>query len=352
MFFFLFFFRRLADNEQPPVSAESNLPISVIICTHNEQNNLKRNLPSFLEQKYSQYEVIVVNDNSDDETELLLMQMETRYPQLVVRHIKNQSQNLRGKKYPLTIGIRAAKYDHVLLTDVDCAASSDYWIRDMAGMFTPEKEIILGYSPFKSELGFLNKFIRYEAFITAMQYFSFALAKIPYMGVGRNLAYRKQIFFDHNIYPKYPQLISGDDDLLINHAANKRNTTIQIRPSSFVYSEPKHTWDEYWHQKQRHVSTARYYKWNHRLLLSVYSASNLLLYPFFLACIFYSPFAVEGLVLFLTRLLVQSVVYNSAMKKLAVADLFILFPLMDLVFLFYYLKLLPHLKNTKLDRWK
>jgi glycosyltransferase involved in cell wall biosynthesis len=352
LFYLFFLFRRLADYEQVPIQPEVSIPVSVIICTHNELNNLKRNLPSILEQKYPTYEVIVVNDNSSDETELLLMQFESKFPHLLVRHIKNQSHHLRGKKYPLTIGIRAAKYDHVLLTDIDCVTSSDHWIRDMAGMFTDKKEIVLGYAPYKKYPGFLNKFIRYETFITAMQYFSFAIVRIPYMGVGRNLAYRKQIFFDHNIYPKYPQLISGDDDLLINHAANKNNTAIQISKSSFVYSEPKQTADEYWFQKRRHVSTGKYYKWHHRFLLGLLSIINLLFYPIFLVCVLYSGFGFEAGILFLIKFFLQAIVYNSIMKKLEVFDLFLLFPLMDLAFLFYYLKLLPHVNNPNTDRWK
>lgn len=332
--------------------AETPVPVSVIVCTHNEINNLKKNLPSLLEQKYPEFEVIVVNDNSNDETEMLLMQLEAKYPQLVVRHIRNPSHHLRGKKYPLTIGMRAAKYELVLLTDVDCVASGDHWIREMAGCFTANKSIVLGYAPYKRQKGFLNRFIRYETFLTAMQYFSFSLAGFPYMGVGRNLAYRKQVFFDHNIYPKYPQLISGDDDLLINAAADKNNTAVQLSRASFMYSDPKETWDEYWFQKRRHVSTARYYKGTHRFLLGLFAAINLLLYPAWMACMLYSDFAVEALLLLVIKMILQAIVYNSVMKKLEVFDLFLLFPLMDLAFLFYYLKLLAHVNHPKSDQWK
>lgn len=352
LFYYLYFFRRFADYEQQPVNTVSLPPVSVIICTHNELNNLKKNLPSILEQKYHTFEVIVVNDNSSDETELLLMQMEATYPNLVVRHIRNQSQHLRGKKYPLTIGIRAARYDHVLLTDVDCFTSGDHWIHDMAGMFIERKEIVLGFAPYRKHPGFLNKFIRYETFFSALQYFSFALAGFTYMGVGRNLAYRKQLFFDHNIYPKYPQLISGDDDLLINAAATKHNTAIQTSKSSFMYSEPKLTWDEYWFQKRRHVSTSKYYKGKHKWQLGLLAAVNVIFYPALIICLIYSGYAVEALLLFLIKLFIQGAVYNSVMKKLEAYDLFLLFPLMDLAFLIYYLKLVTHINNPSTDRWK
>ncbi|MCY7410067.1 MAG: glycosyltransferase [Chitinophagales bacterium] len=350
--YFLIFFHRLADHK-PEQEASQNLPpISIVICAHDELGSLKKNLPAILEQQYPLYEVIVVNDNSDDDSEMMLTRMESEFPNLVVRHISNQSKTLRGKKYPLTIGIRAAKYDHLLLTDADCAPSSDHWIRDMATLFSNEKEIILGYAPYRKRNGFLNKFIRYEAFFTALQYFSYSLAKLSYMGVGRNLAYKKQIFFDHNIYPKYPQLMSGDDDLLINAAADKKNTAIQINTSSFMYSEAKLSWDEYWHQKRRHVSTGKYYKLKHRFFLGLFSLSHLLFYVLFIITLIYSALWLEGLFLFAIRLIIQGIVMRTTMKKLVEDDLFFYYPMLDFFFLIYYLKLLPDTFQTKNNTWK
>jgi len=283
---------------------------------------------------------------------MMLMGLQASYPHLVVRDIHNSSKSMRGKKYPLTIGIRAAAYDHVLLTDADCAPSSHYWIRDMAGMFRNKKEIVLGYAPFKKEPGLLNKFIRYESFLAAIQYFSFSLAGITYMGVGRNLAYAKEIFFKHNIYSKYPQLLSGDDDLLINAAAHRDNTAIQINASTFMFSEAKRTWEEYWHQKRRHISTGKYYKVYHKLLLGSYSLSHLLFYVFLILSLVYSPFRMEVLILLTLKIFVQGIIFRAGMRKLGEQDLFLLFPVLDSLFLLYYVKLLPHLFQLRTNTWK
>ena len=349
--YYLIFFRRLADYWQQPVGSENLPPVSVVICAHDEVKRLQKNLPSILEQKYPSYEVIVVNDQSNDDTELILMQLENKYPHLVVRHIHHRSGEIRGKKYPLTIGIRAAAYDHILLTDADCVPSSDHWIRDMAGAFREKTEIILGYAPYKHHPGILNKVIRFETFLTALHYFSFALAGVPYMGVGRNLSYRKNIFFDHNIYTKYPQLLSGDDDLLINQAANTGNTAIQINRSSFMYSEPKQTWEEYRRQKARHVSTARYYKWRDRILLSIFTISNLLFYILFLLILLYTNLWIEALLLFVLKVIVQGITLRTTMRKLCEEDLLPWFPLLDVLLLLYYLKLIPHTFFRRSDKW-
>ncbi|MCS6917497.1 MAG: glycosyltransferase [Chitinophagales bacterium] len=352
--YYLFFYRRLADYAGLPVPAGELPPVSVVICAHDEVRRLQKNLPAILEQKYpAPYEVIVVNDNSSDDSEIVLMHLKLQYPHLQVRHIRNRSHLLRGKKYPLTIGMRAAQYNYVVLTDADCVPGSDYWLRDMASGFAAGKDIVLGYAPYKKEPGWLNRFIRFEACFAAMQYLSFALAGVPYMGVGRNLAYRKQLFFDYNIYSEYPHLLSGDDDLLINQAATSSNVAVQISRSSFVYSSAKATYDEYWHQKNRHVSTARYYKRLHRLLLIGQPLSGLFVYLFFVLLAVFTPQqVVEGLLLAGLWLGVQSVTFRTVARRLCEEDLVPWLPALYMLTLLYYVKLIPGAFFTKPSRWQ
>ncbi len=349
---YLFCYSRFADYKPVQLPVTSHPPVSIVICARDEINSLKKNLPAILHQKYPAYEVIVVNDNSEDETELFLRDLQTEFPHLVVRSIHHSTQKERGKKYPLMLGIRAATHDHVLLSDADCYPSGDHWISDMMMPFSDDAEIVLGYAPFKKCAGLLNKFIRYECFTTALSYFSFSLAGNAYMGVGRNLAYRKELFFNYNVYKKYPNLLSGDDDLLINEAAKPWNTAIQIRKSAFMYSEPKHTWEEYWNQKKRHVSTARYYRWRHKLLLTLVSLSSTLFYVALILCLVYTNYFLEIFFLYGLKMLVQGIVLKHTMKKLEEADLFLLFPLLDILFLFYYAKLIRAVVQTQPNTWK
>lgn len=351
--YYLLVYRRLADYPGLLVAADALPPVSVVICAHDEVRRLQKNLPAVLEQKYPQYEVVVVNDQSNDDSEIVLMQLQLQYPHLKVRHIRHRSHHLRGKKYPLTIGMRAATYNHVVLTDADCAPCSDYWLRKMAAGFVAGKEIVLGYAPYRKERGWLNRFIRFEACLTAMQYLSFALAGLPYMGVGRNLAYRKQIFFDHNIYSEHPHLLSGDDDLLINQAATRRNVAVQIDRASFMYSPAKTTYDEFWHQKSRHVSTARYYKFLHRLMLFVQPLSALLIYVLLILVLVFTPnYAVEGVLLFGLWITIKSVTFRTVARKLCEEDLVVWLPVLYPLILLYYVKLIPGAFFTKPSRWQ
>lgn len=332
--------------------SETPPPVSVVICARNEAVRLQKNLPLILEQDYPDFEVVVVNDNSNDDTEVLLMNMSSLYPHLVVRTITQESNIMQGKKYPLTVGIRAARHEVLLLTDADCTPVGKYWIQKMATLPDKNMDIVLGYAPYQKYENFLNKFIRYETFLNGLCYLSFACAGMPYMGVGRNLSYSKQIFFKYNVFPKHPRLISGDDDLLINQAANRKNTFVQLDKASFMFSEPKKSWDEYWEQKRRHVSTGKHYKTAHVLLLGFFSLTHLLFYVLFLLVMLYSPYRVAATGLFVIRFLTQALVFRAGMKKLGEQDLFWLFPVMDILFLIYYLKLFPDVFQTRHNVWK
>ncbi len=351
LLYLLIIFRGLAVYRSPKPT-ENTPAVSVVICARNESARLERNLPLILEQDYPAFEVVLVNDNSDDDSELLLIKMAARYPRLVVRTITQESNIMKGKKYPLTVGIRAAKHEIVLLTDADCAPVDKNWIRSMVAAYDEQTEIVLGYAPYRKFGTLINKYIRYETFMNGLSYLSFALAKMPYMGVGRNLSYRKSIFYNNNVFPKHPHLISGDDDLLINKAATGSNTKVQVSSSAFMYSEPKKSWDEYWGQKKRHISTAKYYRKSHLFLLGLFSVSHFLFYAFFILVVMYSPYQAMALSLFCIRLLIQAFIFRSCMKKLGELDLFWYFPLMDFLFLFYYLKLFPDFFQTKSAAWK
>lgn len=354
VFFLLFFFLRLAlHREKNKTVQHEQLPVSVVICAKNEKHNLQKNLELILNQNYPNFEVIVVNDNSTDDSLDYLIELASQYPNLQYRNIEQESRLLLGKKYAITVGLRACKNEIVLLTDADTTPNSNEWIALMEKKFSKGKDIVIGFSPYQRYPGFLNKCIRYETFMAAMQYFSYALNGLGYMGVGRNLSYRKPLFFAYNVYVKYPELISGDDDLLINEASHQSNIAIQTDKKSFMISEPKKTWDEWYHQKRRHMSTGRYYKFKHRFFLGLFSTSHLLFYIAALFTALYAnypwwlvPSIVGG------RLFLQSIIYYPVMKKLDQQDLFFIFPVMDILYLLYYYRLMPAVLKNTVSKWK
>ena len=313
----------------------TDLPVSVVIVAKNEYHNLLEKLPAILEQEYPEFEVVVVNDGSDDDTELLLKELQSKYSHLNPVHLQPNVNFFYGKKFPLSIGIKSAKYDYLLFTDGDCKPNSKYWINDMVSRFDENKDIVLGYGAYFTRKGILNRIIRYETVNTAIQYFSYALAGIPYMGVGRNLAYKKKLFFDNQGFISHLSVGSGDDDLFIGRVANRRNTAVQFHPDSFTLSEPPQNFKRWWQQKRRHLSTSGYYKPLHRLLLGLYPLTTVLFYALAGVALWLGVNPLLVLVPFVVRMISLYVVYGLSIKKLREEKLLLWLPFLEITWVIF-----------------
>ncbi len=334
LIFYWAFFWRLGRYRQK--QDERALPgVSVVICAHNEYHHLKESLPLILGQNYPDFEVLVVNHSSDDDTLYLLNELEERFPHLKNITIREDLNFFSGKKFPLSIGIKSAKHDLVLLTDADCKPASREWIRLMQSAFRPKTEVVLGYGPYNRSPGVLNKLIRFDTAHIAIQYLSYALAGIPYMGVGRNLSYMKQVFYKNNGFISHYQIRSGDDDLFINRVANRSNTAIMVDPGSYTLSDPKQTLGNWITQKKRHLSTSHLYKFRHKLLLGMYTCNLVMFYALFIimSALNWSFIPVIGL--FVLRLASQYVVFGRCLKQLKERDLLPFLPLFEVMLLMF-----------------
>lgn len=335
LFYYLYFFLRLA-RYQNPQAAEQLPPVSVVICARNEDDNLVAFLPLVLNQDYPDFEVIVVNDCSFDNTGDILKEFAERNSHLKVVTIREDEYYSHGKKVALMMGIKGARYEHLLLTDADCRPAGPRWLRNMAKHFTTETEIVLGYGPYEKRAGLLNKLIRFDAFFIALQYLSFSLARITYMGVGRNLAYRKELFFRHKGFASHYHITSGDDDLFVNEAATSTNTRVEVDADSFTLSVPEHSFKSWWRQKRRHLTTGKRYRTSHKILLSGYVLSQWLFFGCFFAALIlqFQPYVVIGTLVL--RLAIQMLIFKKTMDKLGEKDLLFLAPFVEIFFLFFY----------------
>lgn len=352
LFYYLWFFRRLAYYKPQPKTQSLQHPVSVIICARDESANLSRNLPQVLEQQYpTTHEVIVVDDNSADESNYLLNTIQKVHRKLQVIELRQEAKLIQGKKFPLSIGIKEAKHEVLLLTDADCAPATEKWMFKMQDAFTPGVEVVLGYGAYKKLPGLLNKLIRFETFHTALQYFSYALAGKPYMGVGRNLAYRKGLFFRSKGFASINHIPSGDDDLFVNRVATRENTRVVIDPDAFTVSDPKQTWSDWVRQKTRHYTTGKFYRNSHKFLLGLYTFSFCLFYPLFIVSLLFFDWR-WALIPYLVRVLVQAVIWDKAMKQLKEEDLYPWFWLLDIWMFFYYLLFASTLWKKPAKRWK
>ena len=307
-------------------------PISIIICAKNEFENLRIYLPKILEQNYPKFEVIVVNDQSNDRSDALLERLEKKYKNLVVVTIEKHINQHIGKKFALTLGIKTAKYEYLLLTDADCFPNSKNWAQLMCNNFN-SADIILGYGGYKKRKGLLNKIIRFDTFNVAQQYLSYALSGCAYMGVGRNMAYKKSLFFDNKGFANHIHIPSGDDDLFIQEVATKNNVAIEINTLAHTGSEVIENWKGWSYQKRRHLTTAPLYKTKFKVLLALYPYAKFLFWMAVILLFIFKAHLVIVLILLVVKLLTSYLVNYKSMKQLNSMDLYWIHPLYELIHL-------------------
>jgi glycosyltransferase involved in cell wall biosynthesis len=327
-----------------------NTPVSVIICCRNEEENLLNNLQTIAEQDYPNFEIIIVNHMSTDGTADVVRAFQMHYPNIRTINVQRSNHLRQGKKFPLSIGIKAAKNPILVLTDADCKPTSLHWLTNITRNYHNNTEIVLGYGPMTKTKGLLNWFLRFETTYIAVQYFSYALAKIPYMSVGRNFSYTKEIFDKNKGFKAHYSILSGDDDLFLQQAATRKNVSIEIDESTWCYSDAKETWSDWSIQKKRHYTTTPKYTFIKKLLLGIYTLSwffTLLLFVILLLDIEYSGISI---VIFSSILTLKWIVFARCFNQLHAIKMAILFPFVELV----YMMITPfiYFGQTKKQKWK
>jgi len=340
-------------SSKPQKHSKKNIDVSVIICAKNEAKNLKENLLFFIEQDYKTFELVLINDNSTDNTLEVMETFKAKYDNIKIVDVKPVEKFWGNKKYALTLGIKAATHDFLLFTDADCKPLSKSWISHMSANFSNEKSIILGYGAYKKIKGsLLNLLIRFETFMTAVQYFSYAKIGIPYMGVGRNLAYKKELFFQANGFMEHMDKMSGDDDLFVNQMATKTNVALCFSEASFTESKPKTTFKSWVLQKRRHVSSSIYYKTSHKILLALFYISQVLfwLLATVLLIFLFRWEIIIGLVAL--RFITQYVNLYLSSKKLNETGLLIYIPFLEILLIVFHFFIFIKNLSSKPHHWK
>ena len=335
--------RRMRKKKQSPVTDEqSSTPgVTVVLCAHNEAYNISQYLQALLTQDYPEYEVIVVDDGSEDETRMEVEQYLVQDPRLHLTFVPIGARVGSTKKLALTLAAKAAQYDYLLLTDADCVPESNQWIREMMKGFGEvqgdkvqgTKDIVLGFSPYFETKGHVNRLVRYDTLFNGLHYLGAALCGHPYMGVGRNLAYRKSLFFESGGFTHLMNNTAGDDDLFVNHVATKENTAVVLSRNSFMWSLPKTSLREWLQQKRRHLSVSPAYKGKTKWRLAIEPITRGLFYAAVIVGLVYGGLSITGiqlpitslqlpivlvaaLALFLIRWIMQTAVLNVAADRM------------------------------------
>jgi len=320
---------------------------SVIIAVRNAANHIEQTIQSILEQNHANFELIIIDDNSTDDTAKCIQKIKDE------RISYHKLEEHYGKKRAIEIGIKKSTTKLLLFIDADCIAESRNWLGSMVSSFTNKKRIILAYSRFRPiKYSFLNKIQRFECLLNGIQYLSFAASGYPYMGVGRNLAYHKEVYEKANAFQKHSDVIGGDDDLIINEMGNSDNVAVLMEPSTHTISDAEVSWRSYYYQKRRQLQAGSKYKSTDKIRLAIYGAANVIFYFTYFCLLFGNDNQATILSIFVIKQLMQMLLFDSIMKRLKDRDLLIwLFPLESI----YYAIITFIGISTwiwKIDRWK
>lgn len=331
LYFALFVHLKLARVKVEEQAERHDVPLSVIISARNEAENLLKYLPSVLNQNYPNFEVVVVNDRSWDGTEYLLKDLVKQYDHLKVVTVVDGDKFITGKKFAVSMGIKAAINEWLVFTDADCEPASENWLRGMQQPLDQHKEILLGYAPYFKKSGLLNILIRFEAFFKAVNYLSYSLKGMPFMGVGRNMAYQKTLFFKSKGFAAHMHVASGEDDLFINANANSVNTAIVISKETHVWSEPKTSLIAYLRQKKRHLGARKLYQTKHRAMLKTQIIAQVLFYASGISLLCFTSTLYIALGIFGLSMVTRCLIYPRLLKRLSYSELRWWFPLLDIL---------------------
>jgi glycosyltransferase involved in cell wall biosynthesis len=351
-FYYVFVFRKFTFSN-PKVLESKSFPVSVIVCSKNEAENVRKFIPILTQQDYKEYEIVLIDDASVDETAQIFEDFEKTYDNIKIVSVNNNEAFWGNKKFALTLGIKAATHNHLLFIDADCYPRTKNWISQMTAHFQVDKEIIIGYGGYeKIKSSFLNKLIRFETLMTAIQYFSWANLGKPYMGVGRNLAYKRETFFKVNGFVNHMKIPSGDDDLFVNQAATVSNIAVCFTKDSFTLSKPKLKFRDWFNQKRRHISTAKHYKLFDKIQLSVFFISHFLFFSLATILLLYKYQWIVILWLVGFRYLTTWVMVAISAKKLAERDLILWYPILEIFLILIQIRLFFANTISKPTTWK
>lgn len=328
-----------------------NLPISVIIFAKNNAENLTNFLPSILSQKYPTFEVVLIDNNSSDNTEDVLNSFAKNHKNIKIVPVENNEAFWGSKKYALTLGIKAAKYEHFIFTEPNCIPLSDDWILEMSQQFSENKTIVLGYSTFKIEKSVTNYLVRFYHFIIALQYLNFAKLGMPFMADSKNLAYTKSEFYRAKGYINHMKQEFGEDDLFIQDAANEINTTISIHKNSFTESSFINSFSTWFSMQRKKVFLKKRYQTKHRFVIGLFSFSKFICYFLGIILCFFYPYQIM-LSIFGGYFLIQFIVIGIALKKLEEKKLGYFLPFLDISFLLIQISIFIANLTSKPSHWK
>ena len=352
LFYFLFVYGRFAFSN-PTEEKEYTPPVSIIICSKNQVDHCKILVPLLMEQDYPNFEIVLIDDASTDDTLDVFENFEAQYKNIKLVKVENIEAFWGNKKFSMTLGIKAAKYEHLLFIEPNCLPATNQWIAEMASHFDADKSIVIGYSKLiKEKKSLANMFMRFENVWQAMHTFGFTQIGKPYRGSGSNLAYHRKEFFNVRGFNDHMKIRFGEDELFVNQASTGKNTTFAISKDSFTLSKPEQNFSNWMQLKRKQLSLSKNFKSSDQIQLQLYNVSfwGFVILAAILLITQFEWEIVSSLII--ARYLIAWITMGFATRKLDEKDIIFVYPLLELFWAFTLLNIKLSNLFSKPTQWR
>lgn len=345
--YWLIFYLKFAISK-PSKKSPKRIPVSVILYVKNQMSEIVDVLPKLLSQQYHDFEVVIVNNASTDDTLEICKEFASLYPNIRIVDVINNEAFWGSKRYALTLGIKASRHEYLLFVDCDTQIPSDNWLWQMSAQFTLNKTIVLGMTQYTKSKDFFNKWIRFEHTFTQLQNFSFSRFVTPYNLVAKNVGYKKEEFYKVNGFIEHMNDVQNEQEFLLKKIATSKNVTVCDEPLSTIFIPTPKNNKEWKIEKKRQLKVLKQMSFGAKFLHTLHHLTRIILLPItvILLCWLYQPIVVLSIyfILFLLRWLVFSLALNKFNQK----DIKIWYPIFEMFTIFNLVRWLPtYLSKSK-----
>lgn len=326
-------------------------PISLLIFVKNSAAYLEKNLTYFLNQDYPEFEILLIDNCSSDDTDEVLEKIKTKHKKVRIINVENNESFWANKKYTYTLAIKAAKYNHLLFSEIIAKPISKNWILEMSNQISDKKSLVLGYTKHNTSKGFMNLLIRFNDVLDALKAFTFTKFNTPFRASAYNFSFTKDNFFRVNGFIKHIKINYGKDDLFLRDAYFKKNTSFSIDEDSFVEITKEKTFKDWFSAQKRNSFLQNHYKLNHQILLFLYTITKLGSLTLGITLLFFYPYKII-LCIIGFYFLVKTIVLALATKKFKEPKIIFLFPFLEIILILLQISIFINNLMLKPNHWK
>lgn len=295
--------------------------ISIVICSKNNAEDLKENLPYFLEQDYPNYEVIVVNDGCVDDTDIVIKALQNKYDHLRTTRIPLDERFSHNKKLAQTIGIKGAKNENIIFSNPNCKPASKLWLQNLAKNW--DKSVHIGYSNFENQKKFGTNLLKNDILKRWTKAICFSSTGKTYYGNGNNMGYLKEDFFANKGFAKHSQFEAGYDHLMAYRLSKKSGSSTYISPESKVFLPTRNPFEIWANEQKYYYQSRKYISKKIKFLLDLDSTSHFFLYLSMVFCLIFTNLYLITALVFLTCIFIAGIRFKIISSNLKEENLFL-----------------------------